>query len=718
MKNPLTSLAILFIFIGTSNAQTKMLTMEDAIIKSKTTLAPKRLQQLMWVKGTNDYSYIDTSNSKEVLLRGTANEKGTKEYLNLNTLNDQLKKDYKDSLKHFPAITWIDKDIFTFNYKTLILYYDGKEKKFGVEDVRDLGDNAENEDYEQTTKWIAFTVDNNLYISNSNNKTQITDDADKNIVNGKSVHREEFGIFKGTFWSPKGSALAFYRMDQTMVDDYPVIDWSKKPAKANIIKYPMAGGTSHQVTVGVYNISTKSKIFLQTGEPAEQYLTNVAWSPDEQHIYIAVLNRDQNDLKFNSYNATTGDFEKTLFEEMNNKYVQPLHPMAFVPNHPELFIWQSCNDGYNHLYLYEVNGKLVRQLTKGNWEVTNFSGFDSKGEFAYYSSTEDSPINRQFYKVNLKDGTKTQLTKGDGVHTEVFNDNGEYFIDNFSSLDIPRTLSIINNNGIVSQTLLNAENPLKEYQLGREKIFHITNESGDVLYCRMFLPINFDSTKKYPVIDYMYGGPNVQLVMNTFPTGNDLWYQYMAEHGFIIFTLDNRGSANRGKAFEQATFRNLGTQEMNDQMKGVEYLKSLTYVDANRIGVHGWSYGGFMTVSMMTRHPGIFKCAVAGGPVIDWSYYEVMYTERYMDTPKDNKEGYDVSNLLHYVANLKGKMLLIHGTADDVVVWQHSMMYLKAAVDNGVQVDYFTYPGHQHNVLGKDRVHLMNKITDYFLQNL
>ncbi len=711
-------IAFLLIFTSFSDAQTKMLTMEDAIVKSRTTLAPRRLQQLMWVKGTNDYTYIDTANYKEVILRGNANDKGTKEYLDLASFNAELKKLSLDTMKHFPTISWKDKDHFSFEYKKKLLNYDGKEKKLVIEGNKDLGDNAENEETEATTGVVAYTVDNNLYIYKDNSKIQITNETDKNIVNGKSVHREEFGIFKGTFWSPKGNYLAFYRMDQTMVDDYPVIDWSKKPAKANIIKYPMAGGTSHQVTVGVYSIKSKSKIFLKTGEPAEQYLTNVAWSPDEQHVYIAVLNRDQNHLKFNSYNATTGDFEKTLFEETNDKYVQPLHPMLFVPNHPDLFVWESCKDGYNHLYLYDVNGKLVRQLTKGNWEVTNVSGFDAKGEYIFYSSTEDSPVNRQFYKVNLKDGSKTQLTFLNGVHTEIFNENGDYFLDNFSSIEVPRAISLINNKGAVLQSLLIAEFPLKGFLLGKEKIFHITNDHGDTLYCRMFLPVNFDSTKKYPVIDYLYGGPGVQLITNTYPTGNDLWYQYMAEHGFIIFTLDNRGSANRGKAFEQATFRKLGTEEMHDQLRGVEYLKSLHYVDANRMGIHGWSFGGFMTVSMMTRHPGIFKCAVAGGPVIDWSYYEVMYTERYMDTPQDNKQGYDESNLLHYIANLKGKMLLIHGTADDVVVWQHSLMYLKAAVDNGVQVDYFTYPGHQHNVLGKDRVHLMNKITDYFMQNL
>jgi len=720
-KNFLLLIIALLSSITIGFAQNKMLTMDDAIIKSRTRLAPKRLPQLMWVKGSDDFTYIDTSNSKEILIRGTVdNKKGVSEaaYLNLIDLNSQLKGLKLDTLKHFSAITWKDKEHFTFEQKKNVLVYDGKSKKLSIRETKDISDDAENQDAEPNTGMIAYTLDNNLYIYNDLNKIQITNDKDINIVNGKSVHREEFGIFKGTFWSPKGTALAFYRMDQTMVDDYPVIDWSKKPAKVNLIKYPMAGGTSHHVTVGVYNVSTKTKVFMKTGEPADQYLTNIAWSPDEKHIYIAVLNRDQNHLKFNSYNAATGDFEKTLFEETNDKYVQPLHPMVFLPNHPDLFIWQSCRDGYNHLYLYDVNGKLVRQLTKGNWEVTNVSGFDKTGNYAFYSSTEGSPIDRQFYKLDLRNGDRMQLTHGDGTHTEIFNENGNYFIDNFSSIEVPRRLDIINYSGKVIQTLLDAPNPIKDYKLGKLSIFTIKNAEGDSLYCRIYLPTDFNPAKKYPVIDYMYGGPGVQLVNNTWPAGNDLWYQYMAEHGFVVFTLDNRGSANRGKAFEQVTFRKLGTEEMMDQLEGVKYLKSLAYIDTSRIGVHGWSFGGFMTVSMMTRHPGTFKVAVAGGPVIDWDYYEVMYTERYMDTPQDNKEGYDNSNLLNYVDKLKGKMLLIHGTADDVVVWQNSLMYLKAAVDKGMQVDYFVYPGHQHNVLGKDRVHLMNKITEYFMENL
>jgi dipeptidyl-peptidase-4 len=690
--------------------------MEDVVINSKTTLAPAKLIQLKWIKGTNFYSYVDTI-EEERLMKGMISKNPSTVLLSLRELNDGLKKINSDTLPHFPDADWVNYHAFRFESVNKIVAYDLLDKVATINSEKKLGEGAENTDTDSSTEAIAYTIENNVFIFKNGKKIQVTNDGDKNIVNGHSVHREEFGIFKGTFWSPKGNFLAFYRMDQTMVTDYPILDLKERPAKANLIKYPMAGDTSHQVTVGIYDVSSAKTIFLKTGEPKEQYLTNVAWSPDEKSVYIAVLNRDQNHLKFNQYNARTGDFIKTLFEETNDKYVQPLHPMEFVPGHPEEFIWQSRRDGFNHLYLYNTNGMLTRQLTKGNWEVTDFSGFNPNGETVFFIANAESPVNRDFYKVTLKDGTMKKLTTGKGTHAATLNPNGEFFFDKFSAEDVPGKYTVTSTAGKEIKLLINAEDPLKNYELGKASIFTLKSASGDDLYCYMLKPVDFDSTKKYPVIVYLYGGPGIQLVNDTW-NGQAMWFQYMAEKGFIIFSLDNRGSANRGLKFEQATFRNLGTVEMEDQLMGINYLKSLPYVDQKRLGIHGWSYGGFMTTSMVTRNPGIFKVAVAGGPVIDWKYYEVMYTERYMDTPKDNPDGYDKSNLLNYVKNLDCKLLLIHGTSDDVVVWQHSLMYLKKAVDLNKQLDYFVYPGHLHNVRGKDRMHLLTKISNYFIDNL
>jgi dipeptidyl-peptidase 4 len=707
-----------FFLINISFAQSKLLTMEEAVVKQKTTLAPAKLNQLMWVKNTNLFSFIDNSKGEDILVTGSAEKDVMNDVLSFSQLNAALTSANLTQVKSFPAIKWKNDKQFTFESGKNLLVYDLNTKKIAIEDKRDFGDDAENFDTAEKTGFVAYTIKNNLSVYDGKNNLLVTNDADENIVNGKSVHREEFGITKGTFWSPNGTLLAYYRMDQRMVTDYPVIDWTTRPAKNNNIKYPMAGDKSHEVTVGVYNVTSGLTVFLNTGEPKEQYLTNIAWSPDEQHIYIAVLNREQNHMMLNSYSSVTGLFEKTLIDEKNEKYVHPMHPMKFVQNNPNQFIWQSERDGFNHLYLYDINGKLLKQLTKGSWIVTDLAGFDSKGTKAFYSSTAESPVTRNFYSVDLKKGTIVKLTKGDGTHAILMNTYGTYLIDNFQSTTVPRIVYVNSASGKSSKTIFTASNPLKDFRLGSLNLFTLKSENGDNLYCRLFKPVDFDTTKKYPTIVYLYNGPGVQLINNTWNGAGDLWFQYMAEHGFVVFTIDGRGTANRGLAFEQASFRHLGTVEIKDQLVGINFLKDQKYVDSNRMGLFGWSFGGFMTTSIMLRYPDIFKAAVAGGPVIDWSYYEIMYTERYMDTPQENPEGYKEARTINYIDNLKGKLMLIHGTQDPVVVWQHSLMFLKACVDKNKQVDYFVYPGHEHNVLGKDRENLYQKVTDYFMQNL
>ncbi|HEY6905822.1 MAG TPA: prolyl oligopeptidase family serine peptidase, partial [Ignavibacteriaceae bacterium] len=310
-------------------------------------------------------------------------------------------------------------------------------------------------------------------------------------------------------------------------------------------------------------------------------------------------------------------------------------------------------------------------------------------------------------------GQMKRITSAGGVHDVTGNGNN-LFIDSYSSQDVPGITNIVDINGKVLNNILTAGNPLLDYRIGKTKIFTMKDDAGFDLYCRMITPPDFDSTRKYPVIVYVYGGPHEQLIVDDWLGGGTLWFNYMAEKGYIIFTLDNRGSAYRGLRFEQEIFRHLGSKEIEDQVEGVIYLKSLSYVDSTRMGVHGWSYGGFMTTSLMTRTPDLFKVGVAGGSVIDWDYYEVMYTERYMDTPQTNPEGYAESNLLNYVGNLKGKLLMIHGTSDPVVVWQQDLMFCKKAADLNIPLDYFPYPGQEHGVTGKDKLHLYSKITSYF----
>ena len=698
-----------------ATAQDKLLTIQDAVLKGRTSLAPKRLTAMGFVKGKNQFSYLDNNS---VLVGDNASGKVSK-IVSVAELNTILKAQKKDTLAALTSISWKDAGQFYFRNKQGELVYNVTKKSITETDRK--AEQTELEAYEKEPVTGAYTYckDYNLFVNKDGKDVQVTTDGSYEIVyNGHNVHQNEFGISKGTFWSPKGNYLAFYRMDQSPVTDYPIIDWTSRPAKNKNIKYPMAGNPSHFVTLGIYDLKNNKTIYVKTTGDKEQYLTNIAWAPDEKHIYIAVLNRDQNHMQLNEYDAVTGDFVKTLFEEKDERYVEPLHEMLFVKNNPSQFIWQSRKDGNNHLYLYNIDGSLVKQLTKGNWEVKAENGFDEKGERLFFHANEQSPVNQDFYSVNLKNGEIKRLTYGNGFHTCVLDEKGNYLIDNFSSCYVPREYNITNTATKKAVNVFKAENPIKDYKLGAWSLFTIKNSEGTDLYCRLFKPTNFDSTKKYPVLVYLYNGPHSQLVTNTWMAGGELWYQYMAEKGYIIFTLDGRGTDYRGKNFSQATHRQLGTKEMEDQLKGVDYLKSLPYVDANRLGVHGWSFGGFMTTSLMTRNPDVFKVGAAGGPVIDWSYYEIMYTERYMDTPQTNKEGYDKNNLLNYVDKLKGKLLMIHGAQDPVVVWQHSVMYQKKAVDKGIQLDYYLYPGHEHNVLGKDRAHLMEKITNYFIEHL
>jgi dipeptidyl-peptidase-4 len=700
-------------------AQHKMLSMEEAVLKQKTSLAPDKLT-FYWIPGGKSFTYVIKSLPDRLYHCSGPTAKPVV-LLTLSQLNSGIKAKGADTLKTFPALQWTDANSFRFGLGNKTFLYSPKDGQMKVQTSSET-ETEEHKDASPDGRFTAFTIDNNLYIHTGNERIQVTKDIEKNIVNGQSVHRDEFGISKGTFWSPASNLLAFYRMDQTMVTDYPVLDLSARPARADMIKYPMAGDKSHEVTVGVYDPKKRNLIFLKTGEPKDQYLTNIAWSPDEKHIYIAVLNRDQNHLQLNAYNASSGEFESTLFEEKDEHYVQPLHPMRFVKNHPDKFIWQSKRHGFNNLYLYDTSGKLIRQLSgkdQTDYEVTELIGFDGAGTHVIYQVVpQKNLIGRIIRSVPLADGPAKTISGTTGTHKAVLSEDGSFLADTWSSLDKPRVCELRNVDGKLMQTLLDAPDPLKEFALGNMRVFELKASDGSPMFCRMILPLNFDSTKKYPVIDYLYGGPGVQLITDSWIGNSDLWYQYMAEHGFVVFSLDNRGSSGRGLAFEQATFRHLGKVEMEDQLKGVDYLRSLSWIDKERMGVFGWSFGGFMTTSLMTRHAGTFKAAVAGGPVIDWSYYEIMYTERYMDTPQTNAEGYAENNLLNHAAKLRGKLLIIHGTSDDVVVWQHSLLFLKKCVEAGTQPDYFVYPGHLHNVLGKDRVHLFNKITAYFLQNL
>lgn len=678
-------------------------------------LYPTSLQQLQWQPKTDNYSFV----SKNALIIGAASKSNKDTLMKLNDLNLAIKKAKLDSLSRFPALSWENSQEFMFVDKQDYLIYNIKTKQ--ITKINSFSEDAENTEMEPASHKIAYTLKNNIFINDNGKQTQVTKDSDLGIVNGIAVHRNEWGIEKGIFWSPTGNFLAFYRMDQSMVTDYPITHIEpvkNRVAEVEMIKYPMAGMTSHQVTVGVYSLKTGKTIFVKTGEPKDQFLTSVTWSPDEKFIFIPILNRSQNHLKVNKYDAVTGDFIKTLFEEKNDKWVEPEHGLFFKENNSNEFIWFSKRDGWNHLYKYDVEGNLLSQITKGNFDVTDFLGFDPTGKYISVMTTAVSPIELHAYNVDLKTGTVTKISNGKGIHSVIPNSTFTFFIDAYSNSTLPHQSQIVDAKGKLNQVLYTSENPLKGYTIGETSIFTIKADDGTDLYCRMIKPANFDATKKYPVFYYVYGGPHLQLVQERWLGASDLFMQYMATKGYVVFTLDNRGTPNRGRDFEQSIHRNLGTIEVDDQMKGVEYLKSLSFVDSKRMGIQGWSYGGFMTVSLMLKHSDVFKAAVAGGPVIDWKLYEIMYGERYMDTPDENPEGYKNACLLNYVDSLKGRLLIIHGTVDPTVVMQHSLEFIKESIDKGKLVDYFVYPEHEHNVRGIDRINLYKRIEQYMTDHL
>lgn len=586
-------------------------------------------------------------------------------------------------------------------------------------------------DWNNASKAVAYVSDHNLYVMDAEGKTtQLSTDGSREIVYGQAVHRNEFASMKGTFWSPDGTKLAFNRMDQSMVADYPQVNTFEREATYEPDKYPMCGMTSHKVTIGVYDMKTGKTVYLKAGDPTDRYFTNLAWAPDGKKVYMFELNRDQNDCRLTAYDAETGEKTGELYREVDEKYVEPLNPIVFLPWNKSQFIMQSRQDGYNHLYLCTLGmhgsrmasnteSLEVEQLTEGKWEVLSVLGFNSKTKSIIYKSNEASPIQQNVYSVSVANKKRTRIDEGGkGWHEgSTISASGRYLLDNYQEPTVPRRIVAIDTQTGKSHCILNAKDPWKEkgynipeYSCGKLKAADGTTD----LYWRMVKPVDFDPNKKYPTVVYVYGGPHAHNVDARWHYSSRSWETYMAQKGYLLFILDNRGSEHRGKDFEQATFRQLGQEEMKDQMKGVEYLKSLPYVDKDRMGVHGWSFGGFMTISLMTNYPDVFKVGVAGGPVIDWKWYEVMYGERYMDTPESNPEGYAKTSLLNKAKDLKGKLQIITGMNDPTVVPQNCLMFLNACSEAGTQPDFFAYPGEGHNMMGHKSVHLHERITQYF----
>ncbi len=696
-------------FVMAAFGQTKKLTLEDGVMQQYRAFRPDQILGFQWIPETTQFVYFEELGRK-LMLASPSDTKGT-ELVSLSEVNSALKSEFKS----FWGIQWKDASTFVLTDGSNYYHYNFKTKSGSL--VANTPNGAENQTMNDSKDLVAFTDANNLYFIGKNNaKTTVTSETNTGIVSGQTYARSEFGITGGIFWSPKSTYLAFYQKDETEVADYPLLDITETPGKLMNIKYPMIGQKSEKPRVGIYNLATKQTVFITPKGAVDAYLTNLSWTPDEQFVMIAEVNREQNDMSLHLYNAQTGAFVRTLLNEKNDRWVEPEHPAFFPSKTSNNFVWFSEKDGFQNLYYYSIEGKLIKQLTANKFVTQSILGSNSKGTEIYFQATGPSGMNSLAYKVDLK-GKQTLLTKTDGTHTVAVSDDGAYFFDEYSNHTTPSKSLLVDAKG-KETVLVESANKYKDYQMGTAEIKMIKAADGTTdLVTRMIKPSNFDASKKYPVLVYVYGGPHAQLVTNSYLDGASLWMYWMAEQGYLVFTVDNRGSENRGFAFESIIHGRLGVHEIDDQMKGVDYLKTLPYVDANRLAVHGWSFGGFMTTSLMLRKPGTFTTGVAGGPVTDWKYYEAMYGERYMDTPAENQKGFDESNTLNYAKNLEGKLLLIHGTVDDVVVMQHNLALVKKFIEVEKQVDFFPYPMHKHNVGGKDRVHLMRKVLDYVIEN-
>lgn len=721
-------------------------TLEDLIPGGETYRYAESLYSVQWwgdrcIKpGVDSLMTVDPKNGKETLIATRAK---VNEVLSAQAGTDS-KKNY-GSLQHFynTQFPWADKPHMLIKSAKGYIVYDFEKNEIVKTYPQAAEQKGANIDFTAEGGHIAYTVGNNLYVDNH----AVTNEPE-GIVCGQSVHRNEFGISKGTFWSPTGSLLAFYRMDESMVTQYPLVDVTARIGTVENIRYPMAGMTSHKVSVGIYNPATQKTVYLNTGDPTDRYFTNISWAPDEKSLFLIEVNRDQNHSKLCQYNAETGELMQTLIEETHPKYVEPQTPIVFLPWDSNKFIYQSQRDGYNHLYVYDLaklsanqpqkldaeaiekmwslvqkvgSGKNIKeaagvQLTQGEWLVQGILGFNAKKKEVIITATKESPLQSNVYKVNVNNGKITLLDNGQGVHNAQLSASGTYLLDNWSAPDVPRIIDIASTaNGKETVRLLTAKDPFEGFIMPRVEVGTLKAADGKTdLYYRLIKPADFDPAKKYPAIIYVYGGPHAQMLVNNWNYAARGWDIYMANRGYIMLTLDNRGSSNRGLEFENCTFRHLGIEEGKDQVKGAEFLQSLPYVDADRIGVHGWSFGGHMTTALMLRYPEIFKVGVAGGPVIDWKFYEVMYGERYMDTPQTNPEGYKQCDLKNLAGQLKGHLLIIHDDHDRTCVPQHTLSFMKACVDARTYPDLFIYPTHDHNVLGRDRVHLHEKITRYF----
>ncbi|MDQ2769762.1 MAG: S9 family peptidase [Bacteroidota bacterium] len=579
---------------------------------------------------------------------------------------------------------------------------------------------------------VAFVRDNNLFVTDltTMQETAVTSNGLKNnLINGSTdwVYEEEFGFAQGFFWSPDSRQLAFYTFDESQVPEYDMQQWGGLYPTEYRFKYPKAGEKNSVVSVSSYDVASARTTKMDVGPVADQYVPRVMWTQVPNTLSVQRLNRLQNKLEILHGDVTTGQTHVVL-TDTNPAYVEINDDLKYLAGGKQ-FIFTSEKDGYQHLYLHDMSGRQLRQLTKGDWEISAINGFDPKTGFVYFSSTEGSALQRHLYRVSLKGGRQQRISEaGNGTDVVNMSPDTRYFLNTHSAAGVPPVVSLREGStGKLVKTLeenAKLRETLSQYDLGKQEFFTFKTSEGVELNAYMIKPSSFDPARKYPVLMHVYGGPSFgssssQTVLDNYGGSNYLWHQMLTEKGYIVVSVENRGTSGRGSAFRKATYANLGKLETIDQGEGAKYLATLPYVDKSRIGIWGWSYGGYMTSLAMTKNPDLFKMGIAVAPVTNWRYYDTVYTERYLKTPQENPAGYDDNSPVQFAQNLKGKFLLVHGTGDDNVHFQNSIAFVDALIKANKDYQTLYYPNRNHGIFGgTTRLHLYRQMTNFVMQNL
>lgn len=579
----------------------------------------------------------------------------------------------------------------------------------------------ENVSFSPDGRHIAFTRHHDLWVLDieSNTETQLTHTGNDSILNGVLdwVYMEELftrGNVKGYWWSPDSRAIAYFQINDSPVGEFPIVDFLPAYNRADIQHYPKAGSENPLVRIGIYRFDTGSTVWTDVDTADDSYIARFGWLGDSKNLAIAKLNRNQDRLQLLLADTETGE-SQTVLEESKDTWVNVTYNQHFFEN-GQRFIWNAERDGNSHLYLYKSDGTLIRQITAGPWEVTSLDAVDEKRGHVYFTATERSILGRQLYRVGENGRDLRRVSRGNGTHSAVFSPDRRYYIDTYSNSTTPPQITVHDATGKKMFGIYESEfQELTEYGLPAPDFFRITSKDGIEFQCQMIRPTDFDESKQYPVLVYLYGGPQAQEVVDKWGGSRYLWHAMMAQRGYIVFTLDNRGSYGRGTEWEDPILKNLGETELADQMTGVAYLKSLPYVAGDRIGIWGWSYGGYMTCMAMFKTPGVFCAGAAVAPVTDWHFYDTIYTERYMKRPQDNEEGYENSSPLNFVDGLAAPFLLVHGTADDNVHLSNTVSLVDRLIDAGKDFDLMLYPRQFHGIAANEsRIHLYRRLTAFF----